>query len=142
MRAIKRFLLIITCTALSMMSGCVLNPTYQPDFGFPVGEGDPIQGKTTFIHSQCNMCHTVEGADIPKNQMTIGIQFELGGNYTKSYGELLTAIINPDHIISEQYQDQTRTEGLVPVNSPMPRIDALTVGELLDLIAFIEQSYY
>jgi hypothetical protein len=72
--------------------------------------------------------------------------FELGGETTtiKSYAELMTGIINPNHFISETYRDQQlRLNAGLPLESPMPlpHIDNMTVRQLIDLVAFMDSRY-
>jgi sulfur-oxidizing protein SoxX len=70
---------------------------------------------------------------------------ELGGetSYVKSYSELVTSIINPDHRISERYSEQLRGRALAPLTSPMPmaHIDTMTVRQVIDIVAFLDSRY-
>ena len=67
----------------------------------------------------------------------------LGGEFyrVKTYGDLITSITNPDHIISEEYKNRFSKE-FPPAHSAMPNvINELTVQELIDLIAFLSAQY-
>ncbi len=70
---------------------------------------------------------------------------ELGGETisVRTYAELVTSVINPDHIISERYRDQLRLDAIVPLDSPMPtpNLDNMTVQQLLDIVAFLDSRY-
>jgi hypothetical protein len=62
----------------------------------------------------------------------------------RSYADLTTSIINPNHAISERYRDQQlvlNTE--IPLESPMPmpNIDTMTVRQLIDIVAFLDSKY-
>jgi hypothetical protein len=67
----------------------------------------------------------------------------LGGDiiFAKSDAELMTSIINPNHVISERFREQLRLDAVVPLESPMPRIENMTVGQLIDLVAFLDSRY-
>jgi hypothetical protein len=71
--------------------------------------------------------------------------FEFGGetSVAKSYSELLTSIINPNHVIAENYREQQRLRGEVPLESPMPlpQLDTMSVRQLIDLVAFLDSRY-
>lgn len=65
----------------------------------------------------------------------------LGGDttYVRTYGDLVTSIINPSHRFAAGYSAaETRVDG-----SSKMRIynDELTVTELADLVAFLQQHY-
>jgi len=50
----------------------------------------------------------VSGVDLPTFSGPRPLTVELGGElyFAKTYGDLATSIINPDHVISEKYLDQ------------------------------------
>lgn len=71
---------------------------------------------------------------------------ELGGptSIVRSYADLTTSIINPNHAISERYRDQQlllNTE--IPLESPMPRpnLNTMSVRQLIDIVAFLDSKY-
>jgi len=70
---------------------------------------------------------------------------ELGGATAevKTYAGLMTAVINPNHRISEEYREQLLLKAEVPLDSPMPvpNIDNMTVRQLIDLVAFLDSRY-
>ena len=71
---------------------------------------------------------------------------ELGGPTTmvRSYADLTTSIINPNHAISERYRDQELLRNTqIPLESPMPRpsLDTMTVRQLIDIVAFLDSKY-
>ena len=109
---------------------------------FPIQEGDIYRGRQAFIDQQCHQCHSVSGINLPALAGAGPVQLELGGEViaAKSYQDLMTSIINPNHIISERYRQQLL---LVPSDSPMPRpdIDTMTVRQLIDLVTLLHSRY-
>jgi hypothetical protein len=71
------------------------------------------------------------------------VDVELGGTVTrvKTYGELVTSIINPSHKLAPGYPlDEISTDGeslmtLAHLN------DVMTVQQLIDLVAFLQARY-
>ncbi|MBT8220258.1 MAG: c-type cytochrome [Bacteroidia bacterium] len=122
---------ILMVSGFLMYSGCM-----GEGKGFALPEGNLESGKTTFLELKCNACHSLgeitwqgegEEKDIP-----------LGGETTsiKTYGELVTSIINPSHKI-------TTTLGLDTSGSSKMKVynEVMTVEQLVDLVAFLKTEY-
>jgi hypothetical protein len=111
--------------------------------GFRLPEGSEENGRQAFQQLKCNHCHTVAGEDMPKPVAAAEVQFELGGEVrrVKSYGELITAIIQPQHGIAPAYIGRARPDsGQSP--SPMPSFnDAMSVTQLTDIVTFLHSNY-
>ncbi len=129
-------LLLISVLALS---GCDEDRTMS-ERGFRLPDGDAMAGRETFLYMHCNQCHTIKGEELP----TIpGFEpfVELGGAVTKvkTYGELVTAIINPSHKLAEGY-----AKGLVSEDDKSKMYvynGFMTVQELTDLVMFLQPHY-
>lgn len=134
--------LLICLTSAMHFSGCAVEPVAAPEFRFPIFRGNIENGKQTFVTLGCNQCHTVNGVKLPAYQGQMPINFELGGRiwYVKTYADLVTSIINPDHIISEEYRHKfpQLTQGKT---SPMPFNGNMTVTQLIDLVTFLNSRY-
>jgi len=132
---------------VAMLSFAVLvwGCTSSPGFRFPVQEGDVNAGQQAFIDHQCHQCHSVAGVRMPPLAGASPVLLELGGETAevKTYAELMTSVINPNHAISEKYRERLRLEAAVPLDSPMPmpQIDNMTVRQLVDLVAFLDSRY-
>jgi hypothetical protein len=108
--------------------------------GFALPPGDLENGKMDFVGLACNQCHSVadlewEGVDGQD------VHFRLGGEVTKvkTYGELVTAVINPSHRIARNFR---RENELTNGQSPMPNYNTvMTVQELVDIVTFLEKEY-
>lgn len=137
---LKGLLILAVSSLASLTAGCA----YDPSFGFPIERGDIDAGRQAFIDHHCHQCHSVAGVSLPPLAGANPPILELGGEivYAKSYAELMTSIINPNHAISERYREQLRLEATVPLDSPMPQlIDNMTVRQLIDLVVFLDSRY-
>ena len=107
--------------------------------GFSLPPGDADQGRATFIALGCPDCHRVIGEGelaTPAGDL----QVDLGGRVTrvKTYGDLVTSIINPSHRISASGAGTTDADG----NSTMRRYnDVMTVQQLVDVVTFLQEKY-
>ena len=89
----------------------------------------------------CYECHTIEGEMFPALGMSDPLEIELGGKVTrvKSYGELVTAIINPSHKLAPGYAE---TEVAIEGESRMPVYNGyMTVQELIDIVMYLQPHY-
>jgi sulfur-oxidizing protein SoxX len=119
---------------IALVSGC-----NKESKGFALPAGDLEAGKATFEALNCNACHSI--ADIQWKGQDEELRLPLGGETTriKTYGELVTSVINPSHKISD-----TGNEALVDSagNSKMKVYnDVITVQELVDLVTFLQSEY-
>lgn len=90
---------------------------------------------------RCTDCHTVSGVDVGTPNDAQEMSIHLGGEVTriKTYGELVTSIINPSHRLAKTAGE---AEVAVEGESKM-RIynDEMTVTQLIDLVAFLQSRY-
>jgi len=137
MKKLTVLALLISVAALT--SGCD-DERRMSEFGFRLPDGNAETGRETFLYMHCNQCHTIRGEDLP----TIpGFEpyVELGGATTrvKTYGELVTAIINPSHKLAEGYPPDLVSEG---GKSKMYFYNGfMTVQELTDLVMYLQEHY-
>jgi sulfur-oxidizing protein SoxX len=122
-----------------LLAGC----GQKSGFGFRLPDGDATRGREAFVALRCSACHHVTGLELP-HQGAGAADVALGGQTirVKTYGELVTAIINPSHRIAPGYPESrvTTTDGqslmaLAYLN------DVMTVQQLIDLVAFLQASY-
>lgn len=137
-------LIFLGLGALFFASGCREEEKLQ-SAGFRLPGGDPEMGKTTFVEMQCNRCHSVEGVKLPDRDLPALPKIHLGGKIyrVKSYGELVTSVITPQHVISPQYLKMLSDEEKEKdVESPMPIFNnEMTVKQLTDLVEFLHSRY-
>jgi hypothetical protein len=119
------------------LAGC----SPESPWGFRLPDGDAIAGRQAFIDLRCNSCHEVSGISIEYEEGLARVR--LGGQTTrvKTYGELVTSIINPSHRIAPRH----REDGVLPDGQSLMSAaylnDVMTVRQLVDLIAFLQPTY-
>ena len=109
--------------------------------GFSLPEGNALNGREAFVYMHCHECHTVAGEEFPELAMADPPFVQLGGNVTrvKTYGQLVTAIINPSHKLAQGYPAElvsNEGESMMPVYNGY-----MTVQELIDIVAFLQPHY-
>ncbi|HET6593433.1 MAG TPA: cytochrome c [Xanthomonadales bacterium] len=132
-------LAIFTLLALTACTG-----DSKPVKGFVLPQGDIAQGEQVFIDFNCHGCHTIPDKEFPATDFQPPFILEIGGEVyrVKNYGELLTAIVNPDHIISLKYRAMVEKADRETMISPMPYYgEHMTVAELIDLVEFLHAQY-
>jgi sulfur-oxidizing protein SoxX len=134
----KPFLLLALIALL--LTGCG-NAADSPR-GFSLPEGNAEKGKAVFMHYQCLACHSLQGMDDSNIVAQLPQKVALGGDVrtVKTYAELVTAVINPSHKIAQGYNRPGYTDA--QGQSLMRNYnDAMTVAELIDLVAFLQPQY-
>jgi len=129
--------LLALAAMLVMLTSC--DPGPKSARGFRLPDGNAEKGKATFVKLQCNTCHVVEGVTLPPPVTKSPITVVLGGEVVRvrTYGELVTSIINPSHVISEKYKKEL--EGKL---SPMPEFnESMTVAQMIDLVTFLQPHF-
>jgi len=125
--------------SLAALGGCDQDRTMS-ERGFRLPEGNATAGRETFLYMHCNQCHTIKDEQLPT---VAGFEpfVELGGSLTrvKTYGELVTAIINPSHKLADGYPEDLVSEN---GKSKMYVYNGfMTVQELTDLVMFLQSHY-
>jgi mono/diheme cytochrome c family protein len=120
--------------SLLTLWGC--NPESR---GFVLPEGDVAAGKASFQALHCTQCHSI--GDVAWQGGAEDLELPLGGRTTslKTYGELLTSVINPSHRIARRdLQEQVAVDG----ESTM-RVynEVMTVQELVDIVSYLQTEY-
>lgn len=133
-----RYLSTFIAAVLFALIGC--DPSPKSEKGFRLPDGDVEKGKEVFVAMKCHTCHKVEGVELPAPTGDVG-PVTLGGEVrrVKTYGELVTAIINPSHSLAEGHPvEKVAKDG----KSKMPIFnDTMTVTQLSNLVAFLQAQY-
>lgn len=133
-----KFCLAITACA-GLLQGCVGS---ESSFGFRLPDGNKEEGRRAFESLQCNACHDVRGVETPaeiaaESRVTLGRDV----SRVKTYGELVTAIINPSHKLAPGYrkEDVSANGESLMAYANLNRV--LTVQELIDIVAYLQPLY-
>lgn len=106
----------------------------------PPENGSVERGKQAFLELECYSCHTVDRVELPGLDPDMGLVVPLGGAVPeyRTDGYLVTSIIHPSHRIKKPRREEYSVEG----ESRMPGgTDAMTVRQLVDLVAFLQSRY-
>lgn len=131
--------ILLTLGAILLMVAC--SSDAQQAIGFRLPDGDVAKGEAAFVRLECHSCHSVAGVQMPEPTADGPVNVELGGSvgHIKTYGDLVTSIINPSHkLISRYPAEEVSRDG----ESLMQNYnDRLRVAELIDLVAFLQPKY-
>ena len=128
---------VVLGLAIAALAACGKDP--KSAAGFTLPEGDAEQGKANYIAFGCNACH--QHSEVPQLQSPLAdqVSIKLGGETARvrTYGELVTSVINPSHRIAKHKPGAVDASGestMVTFN------DVMTVTQMIDLVAFLQQS--
>ena len=125
---------------LVLLASCTPGP--KSSSGFRLPDGDVEAGKAAFVELSCAACHTVEGVLLPvPEEGGANVEVHLGGkvNRVRTYGELVTMIINPSHDLTHRLPaERVSLEGRSLMSDFNP---VMTVQQLVDLVAFLQSTY-
>jgi len=128
---------------LLVLASCATHPDYATQFRFPIEWGSITAGQATFVDLDCHQCHTVSGVELVPYAGESPVMLELGGSiaYAKTYADLVTSIINPNHVVSEENLSKLPRDALPGTTTIMPFKDQMTVTQLIDLVKFLNSRY-
>jgi len=135
-----RLLLTLMLGAVVALSGCERDARMSEQ-GFRLPDGDANAGREAFLYMQCNQCHSIKGEQFEEIPGMDPPYVELGGTVTrvKTYGQLVTAIINPSHELARRYAEEVVSEDS---KSNMYNYNRhMTVQELIDLVMYLQPKY-
>lgn len=126
---------------LAVVAMCACDGGPKGSQGFSLPDGDAQIGRANFIGFRCNACHTIADVAQLETDGEPEISVALGGTTTRvrTYGQLVTSIINPSHRLARGYPEEAVA---VDGESRMRNYnDAMSVSELIDLVAFVQSNY-
>lgn len=135
-----RLVMALILVSLAALSACDRDAMMSSK-GFRLPDGDAVAGREAFLYMQCQQCHTIDGEELPLIPGQEMPYVELGGKVTKvkTYGELITAIINPSHELARGYAEEVVSE--YGESNMYIYNDHMTVQELIDIVMYL-QPYY
>lgn len=131
--------MLLAAMAVCTLTACDLSP--QSSWGFSLPKGDVEAGREAFVKFQCSDCHTIAGLENLRAGTEPTMTLPLGGKTPRvqTYGQLVTSVINPSHVLSKKFGSAEVTVGS---HSKMPNYNyAMSVNELIDLVAFLQAQY-
>jgi hypothetical protein len=140
----KKFSLLTLIVSLSFpLLWTSLGAAEPGVFRFPGGEAEA--GRDAFVSLSCIRCHTVAKAELPALKSMRRIELELAGQvrFVKRYEDLVIAITNPRHVVTEQYRAiLTEAEASGGIEPVMPDFTHdMSARQLMDLTAFLDAAY-
>lgn len=138
-----RLLLILPILLVSGLAGLVAAEPAENGFRFP--GGDPEAGREAFIKLNCIQCHSVAKVEMGDLKAARRLEFALAGKlrFVKKTEDIITAITNPKHVITQQYKDiLSKTEQQGGIEPLMPDLTKdMSVRQLMDIVAFLDEAY-
>ena len=135
-----RSVLALLLVSLVALSACD-REAMMSEKGFRLPDGDPEAGREAFLYMQCHQCHTIKGEQLAGIPGYPPPYVELGGSVTqvRTYGQLITAIINPSHKLATGYAKEVVSED--GVSKMYIYNEYMTIQELADLVMFLQPHY-
>lgn len=133
----KSALLVCIAILIIFTSGC----GRRSAVGFHLPDGNVEKGKAAFVELKCYSCHKVDGVETPAPIVVKHPPVVIGGQvaHVKTYGELVTSIIDPSHRIAANVKKDWEVDCKM---SPMPNFDRLmTVEQMTDIVSFLQSRY-
>ena len=136
----KQIFLVPLFILFFLLASCDFGPNSGRGFSLP--EGNVDKGRTTFVELECNACHSVGDIERVAGREGPDIDLRLGGQVTaiKTYGDLVTSVINPSHKTSWRYIDQDIAAERVELKMVVYN-EIMTVQQLVDLVTYLESNY-
>lgn len=135
----KNLVIVVVLLFATVFSGCYSEPMHERGFRLPDGDAD--RGRATFLALQCHQCHTIANIELPLLPNLDPPYVQLGGDVSvvKTYGQLVTAIVNPSHRLTTDYAEELISEN--GLSKMYIYNEHMTVQELTDLVMFLQPQY-
>jgi len=136
----KKIFLIPLLILFILFASCDIGPNSGRGFSLPEGSVD--KGRAAFVELECDTCHSVGDIERVAGREGPDIDIKLGGQVTtiKTYGDLVTSVINPSHKTSRRFaQQNVVTE--VGESKMIVYNEIMTVQQLVDLVTYLESNY-
>lgn len=127
---------IVAALLAILSTGCETDVRTQGSIHLP--EGDAERGKEHFVSMGCVNCHAVVGAELPEGEGPLRVVLGSSGR-VKSYGDLVTSVVNPSHKLSRRYRPEQVSEDGTSLMASYN--DVMTVTQLTDIVAFLQGHY-
>ena len=128
--------LMATVLPVTLMLSCVSVRPSPDEVLMVLPVGSPAYGEMAFRALRCGACHHVKGLpELSHARRRSQAPTLIPGNPEFTAGDWATAIVAPSHEVTWEESDPVTDTP----QSEMPNYyDRMTVGELMDLVAFLE----
>ena len=128
------------CLGLVVLA-CEVGP--RSGRGLRLPDGDLARGELAFRELGCGHCHSVKGDPSARPPGASELDVVLGGEVTRvhSYGELVTAIVNPSHRIARRHREKGADEQGTSLMELENFNDQMSVAQLIDLVSYLQSKY-
>lgn len=113
--------------------------------GFRFPGGDSVSGRESFIGLNCVQCHSINKVELPDPKGNRRLELTLANEirFVKNYEDLITAITNPKHVVTEQYRAiLSKAEIQGSIEPLMPDLtNDMSARQLMDIVAFLDEVY-
>ena len=138
-----RILLLLPIMLVPGLSGLMAAEPVENGYRFP--GGDPEAGREAFIKLNCIQCHSVTNVELGNLKAARRLELALASKlrFVKKTENIITAITNPKHVITQQYKDiLSKTEQQGGIEPLMPDLTKdMSVRQLMDIVAFLDEAY-
>jgi L-cysteine S-thiosulfotransferase len=140
----SRLLPLLVLAALPLIGLFAADPAAKPA-GYRFPGGDAMDGRESFIGLNCVQCHSIEKVDLPDPKGNRRLELTLANEirFVKNYEDLITAITNPKHVVTEQYRAiLSKAEIQGSIEPLMPDLtNDMSARQLMDIVAFLDEIY-
>ena len=134
----------MVCGFVTLLSG-VLSVQGEDGATFKFTGGDAERGKMAFQNLNCIQCHQVKGVEFERKPEKRILSLSLGKEirFVKNYQNILTAITNPQHVVTKQYAEMLSAAELAGgIEAFMPKMTQdMSVEQLIDIALFLHEVY-
>ncbi len=128
-----------------LAAGGLADLSAQETHGFRFPGGDAEAGREAFVSLNCIQCHRLAKTELPdpKSPRRLDLTLAAQTRFVKRYEDLVVAITNPRHVVTEQYRAiLSSAEAGGGIEPFMPDLTKdMSARQLMDLVAFLDQAY-
>jgi hypothetical protein len=128
----------VAVASVAALAACAPNTALLVHFPL----GNVQRGREAFLALECHACHRVEGLELATDVTPGPLSVPLGGHTPRieTYGDLITAIVNPSHRLARSYRAEAGRGEPSPMAAKYLN-DVMTTQQLVDIAAFLHREY-
>lgn len=131
-------LLVAAAVVAATLAACAPNTGLL--VRFPLGSVQ--RGREAFVALECNACHRIQDVELTTAAVRSELSIPLGGHTPRieTYGDIITAIVNPSHRLARSYRVEVGRGQPSPMTARFLN-DVMTTQQLVDIAAFLHAEY-